>query len=168
MSQRKKSTVPVPKSEWGPGDWQNEPDRVDFVHAGLACLLLRHFNHGYWCGYVGIPPEHPLYGKLWTETPEIRDLDVHMGVNYSAACEGEICHTPAPGMPHQVWWLGADFGHAFDRAPGSDANFRELLRCRAGDDSIIEQRHEWETYRNVAYVRHEIEKLARQLAALMK
>jgi hypothetical protein len=29
----------VHKSGWGEGPWQSEPDRVDFVFAGLACQL---------------------------------------------------------------------------------------------------------------------------------
>ncbi len=30
----------VDKTGWGDGPWNDEPDRVDFHHAGFACLLL--------------------------------------------------------------------------------------------------------------------------------
>src|SRR4051794_8253554 len=100
-----KSELPVlDKSTWGDGPWQDEPDRVDFVHAGLACFVRRHPLYGHLCGYVGIPREHPLYGKPYEEC----SLDAHGGVNYADACDEKagICHVPQPGMPADVWWLG--------------------------------------------------------------
>ena len=41
---------------WGQGPWDDEPDRVDFEHAGFPCLLLRNPRLGQWCGYVAVPP----------------------------------------------------------------------------------------------------------------
>jgi hypothetical protein len=150
----------IDKSTWGKGAWQREPDRVDFVHAGFACLLLRHPRHGHWCGYVGVPREHPLYGQNWTENDQIRALGVHMGVNYSAHCNGEICHVPAAGMPDDVWWLGCDFGQPFDFSPG-------LLAGRTDESANrMRARKVWDVYRTLPYVRHEIESLAGQLAAM--
>lgn len=153
----------IDKSTWGPGPWQDEPERVDFTHAGMSCLALRHSENGHWCGYVGVPREHPLYGKVWTETPEISDLDAHMGVNYSAACDGAICHVPAPGMPDDVWWLGCDFGHSFDLSPAIAARERawDLHQLRKSRELPEFMR---EVYRPLPYVRHVIERLAEQLA----
>ena len=37
------------KTRWADGPWMNEPDRVDFVHAGFACFALRNYM-GVWCG----------------------------------------------------------------------------------------------------------------------
>lgn len=151
----------VDKSKWGPGVWQAEPDRVDFIHAGFACLALRHPGHGYWCGYVGVPPAHPFYGKVWSEAP-VSVAELGAAVNYSALCSGLICHEPAPGMSHDVWWFGFDFGHAFDLAPGSDAAIRELIgheRFRS------EARCLHEVYRALPYVRRVIVRVADALAA---
>src|SRR6476660_6887412 len=92
----------VDKTGWGDGPWMAEPDRVDFVHSGLACLALRHPHHGNWCGYVGVPCEHPAYGRAYEDV----DVDIARTLNYAAPCEGLICHVPAPGMPDDVWWLG--------------------------------------------------------------
>ena len=147
----------IDKSAWGPGPWQDEPDRVDFVHAGFACLANRRGDElGHWCGYVGVPKEHPAYGKQGEDV----DVEVHGGVNYAHKCAGEICHVPAPGMPDDVWWLGFDCAHAGDLAPG----LRAVLR-RVGipdrEQSIFR-----DEYRTLAYVRREIESLAEQLAAL--
>src|ERR1019366_1909225 len=59
-----------------PGPWHDEPHRKDFKHAGLACLLSRSPGSGGWCGYVGVPPDHPLHGKHYHDD-ECNLLDVH-------------------------------------------------------------------------------------------
>jgi hypothetical protein len=56
-------TPAIDKSTWGAGPWQDEPDRVDFIAHGFACLALRHPDHGHYCGYAGVPREHPFYGR---------------------------------------------------------------------------------------------------------
>src|SRR5947207_1159298 len=55
------------KSEWGPGEWQDEPDRLEWRHtSGLPCLIVR--NHmGSLCGYVGVPPAHPFYMRHYDQ-----------------------------------------------------------------------------------------------------
>jgi hypothetical protein len=147
----------IDKSAWGAGPWQDEPDRVDFVHAGFACLANRRGDQlGHWCGYVGVPREHPAYGKSYNDV----DVEVHGGLNYAHECAGEICHVPAPGMPDDVWWLGFDCAHAGDLAPGLRATLRRL------DIPDIESPFIRDEYRDVAYVRREIEQLAEQLAAM--
>lgn len=52
-----------PKPMWGPGPWHREPDRFEWRHrSGLPLLIVRSPVTGSLCGYVGVPPEHPLYG----------------------------------------------------------------------------------------------------------
>lgn len=149
----------VDKSSWGDGPWQSEPDRVDFVFAGLACLALRGSPHlGHWCGYVGVPREHPLYGVPYDQTP---GLEVHGGLTYSDRCSGDICHVPAPGMPDDVWWFGFDCGHAGDLSPGMEKFRRDVIEPALGRYDMRE------VYRELPYVRAEIEHLAAQLAAMM-
>jgi hypothetical protein len=164
----------VDKSTWGAGEWQNEPDRVDFGHAGFACLALRHPEHGHFCGYVAVPREHPRYGR---PHDELGDLEFHHGINYAAPCDegGLVCHVPAPGMPSDVWWIGGDFGHWQDVCPGRDARLREVIgqgRAAGLADVVapfarlLEDDFPRSTYRNLAYVRREIESLAEQLRAM--
>jgi hypothetical protein len=43
------------------GPWDTEPDTLDFEAEGLPCAMRRN-HHRVWCGYVGIGPEHPLFG----------------------------------------------------------------------------------------------------------
>lgn len=70
-----------------------------------------------------------------------------------------ICHVPAPGEPDDVWWFGFDCAHCWDVAPGVLALYARINMARP-----LVQRDE--TYRDVAYVRAEVEKLAAQLAGV--
>lgn len=110
------------KAEWGEGPWQSEADRVEFKAHGLPCLLKRN-QFGVWCMYVGVPAGHAWHGKLYQDI----DVGCHGGLTYSAQCDGDpvdgICHVPDPGEPEHAWWLGADFGHAFDVCPAIDAKY---------------------------------------------
>lgn len=154
----------VDRSIWGAGPWQDEPDRVEFEHAGLPCLALRN-HHGIWCGYAAVPPGHPLHGKPYDEI----DVDVHGGLTYANVCAGHICHVPKPGEPDNVWWFGFDCGHGGDFSPGMHASL-QLHGFREGnyDHATAVAAATWlvEVYRDLPYVRAEIERLAGQLAEL--
>lgn len=54
----------IPKSQWGEGPWQSEPDRKEWVDqaTGLHCIINRAPVTGALCGYVGIPTSHPAWG----------------------------------------------------------------------------------------------------------
>lgn len=133
------------KSKWRRGPWDNEPDRVDFIHAGFSCFMLRN-DMGHWCGYVGVPSSHPAYMKSYDDV----DVRVHGGLTYADKCNDVICHVPEPGMPDDVWWLGFDTAHSGDLSP-------MMTRFRFKDYGDI--------YRDVNYTRKETEQLAEQLAA---
>lgn len=142
------------KSQWARGEWDNEPDRVDFVHAGFSCFILR--NHlGSWCGYVGVPSSHPYYEKDYDDC----DVDVHGGLTYAAKCGSVVCHIPEKDMPDDVWWLGFDTGHYMDLSPSIEG-----LRSKYPHDlgGYISD----EIYRNVEYVTNETKQLAEQLEKL--
>ena len=52
----------IDRSDWLPGPWDDEPDRVEWRDeaTGLPCLLRRGSPFiGVWCGYVALPPDHP-------------------------------------------------------------------------------------------------------------
>lgn len=52
----------VDKSGWPAGEWQDEPDKVQWQDAatGLPCLIVRN-GSGALCGYVGVAVGHPCY-----------------------------------------------------------------------------------------------------------
>lgn len=143
------------RSKWGAGEWDGEPDKVQWKDeaTSLACLAKRNPSSGAWCGYVGVSDTHPWHKKDYSA--EGVDVDVHGGLTYADECqEGPpdqtICHVPAPGEPDSLWWFGFDCMHAWDVAPGYTSSFS------FGDAY----------YRTLDYVRRECTGLARQLAAL--
>lgn len=59
----------VDRSNWLPGEWDNEPDKIQFIDeaTGLPCLIVRQPNSGHLCGYVGVSKSHPFYGKDYSD-----------------------------------------------------------------------------------------------------
>ena len=55
------------KEKWIDGPWKQEPDRIEWKHNGMNCLAQRAPVTGSWCGYVGLPKSHPLYGFFYGE-----------------------------------------------------------------------------------------------------
>lgn len=144
------------RKDWGEGPWGNEPDRVEFKHAGFQCLLSRNPLMGNWCGYVGVPKGHKAYGIAFDKAES--DLTVHGGITYTNPCGGNICHVTEE--EDDLYWLGFDCAHSFDIVPRMAKTLESL-----GDlpDDPWMGRME---YRSVDYVRREAEKLAEQLASL--
>lgn len=154
-------------------EWLDEPDREEFEHAGLKCLILRHHELLNLNGYVGVPKNHPWYGIhydqclrgcegkpspinpslicypcIWESDHECPEklIDVHGGLTFSGMGDGKL-------RPAGYWWFGFDCAHAWDLVP----QMPELLD---------REQREYETYRNFAYVRAEIKSLAEQLARI--
>lgn len=77
---------------------------------------LMYTEIGEYNGYVAVPPEHPLYGRLDGDS-EVEALEVHGGVTYA----GEIKHLPYPSelldhkeIPRDWWVFGFDTCHYGD------------------------------------------------------
>lgn len=58
-----KEYTTVDKSTWERGEWDNEPDKKQWLdeETGLPCLIVRGCITGALCGYVGVPKGHPAY-----------------------------------------------------------------------------------------------------------
>lgn len=148
----------IDKSGWDRGEWDDEPDKMQWQDeaTGLACLIHRGPS-GSLCGYVGVPPGHPLYGADYNNV----DVSVHGGLTFADKCQGEaengrgICHVPGPGEPDSVWWFGFDCAHALDYSPAYSVRYR---------GNPIVARRAYETYRTLAYVREQVTHLAAQIA----
>jgi hypothetical protein len=135
--------------------WESEPDSLDFEADGLPCAMRRGL-HGIWCGYVGIDPEHPLFGlptnhplKLppaWfanrrgLEGTGPMDVLMHVlhGKPLDEACEISLAfqvhggvnyaHDHAPDHePDGRWWFGFDCGHAGDYLPDKSATMMQKI-----------------------------------------
>lgn len=102
------------------GPWMYEPDRHGFIYEGFDCLIQRSEMTFAWCGYVGVPSSHPLYGIDFMSGEDfknpLQDLDAHGGVTYSRHCGGIICHLTEE--KDDLFWIGFDCAHAGDLSPG--------------------------------------------------
>jgi len=123
-------------------EWMDEPNKDEFEHGGLKCLILRHDELGYLCGYVAVPKGHPCYGRHYNCMPydDIFPVGVHGGLTFAREGDGDR-------WPEGYWWLGFDCGHAYDLVP--------YIPVKLGG-----------TYKNFRYVRRETEALAGQVATL--
>jgi hypothetical protein len=161
------ASTQVDRTGWRDGPWSTEADRYEFrTKAGLPGLIVRN-GLGALCGYAAVPPGHPAHGHDFMSKYELDsngnedyekrlpnpldEVSVHGGITYAEARAGDICHVPGPGEPDDVWWVGFDCSHSGDESPGTR---------RMGGICI------GEIYRDVAYVRRQVESLARQLAAM--
>lgn len=84
----------------------------------------------HWTGYVGIPKEHPYYGKADEWGSPLLDLEVHGGVTWAA--------DRIPGVESEPdrWWIGFDCGHAGDWSPWTPDGHRWTQ-----DEVLAEARH---------------------------
>lgn len=76
----------------------------EFYYKGYKCVVI--FNKmGFRCGYVGVQPEHPWWGKNYDEYgPE--EIQCHWGLTYSG--HGENFSND------NLWYFGFDCGHYGD------------------------------------------------------
>lgn len=153
-------TFPRGREQWYPGEgpWDSEPDKRQWEDeaTGMACLIVRN-GMGALCGYVGVPSDHPWYGKDDVEQADGSWVDVHGGLTFSGPCQagGKVCHIVEPGGDDDVWWQGFDCAHSMDLTPSSLKHNWYGLGDMGG------------TYRDIAYVTAQVEGLARQAAVML-
>ena len=159
----------------GPGSWEREPDKLAWCDAatGKDCILLRQHG-GEWGGYVGVSPDHPLWGFSVDAVPSVAGIHVHGPLDYAESCEVEerpqisVCHlfdghTPrnqrierdrssvADDTDPDIWWFGFTADQPGDLIP----NHTRPLEAEEG-----------RTYRDINYMYGEVTKLAAELHAL--
>lgn len=125
----------------------------EWEHAGLKCAVVMAREAGHRCGYVRVPPSHPLHGKDY-ETPNV---EVHGGLTFA---EQEPCaHDDGQG-----WWFGFDCAHCMDLTTDPGADFSTLSKDAQRRADIDRQFPTEGIYRSQSYVERETESLAEQLA----
>lgn len=129
------------RTGWPSGAWDGEPDKLLWKHKGFDCMVVRN-GLGALCGYVGVQEGHPWFGQDYDNVK----ADAHGGLTYSDFCQGHICH---PG-PEKTYWLGFDCAHSGDQVPG----VMKYDGFSRRDDQ----------YRDLAYVKQEVNRLAEQAA----
>lgn len=151
------TTDTLPKSEWGPGPWQDEPDEARWVDkaTGLRCAIIRNVGTGAFGGYVEI--DHP---SLCLPMLDLPAFDVHGGVTYSGLRFQKRGETG--------WWIGFDCWHLNDITPAMDARLRILGQEPSAFDRFVEAL-DWSggafrrAYWQIDMVRAECASLARQV-----
>lgn len=162
----------------------------EFEHAGYKCVVI-FGNVGHRCGYVGIPKNHPLYGKDYGDHLEIKKTDIgerkvsgifpllgacldedeRIRIEAYFSCHGGI--TYAGGGDHSdypiesdLWWFGFDCAHYGD----ADDLDRAIDLFPSKKDMYLLKKRVTSRYpideaviRTEEYVTDECKKLAEQL-----
>lgn len=170
-------------AEWGPGPWDDEPDQLLWKdqRTGLQCQAMRNPHMGFFCGYVGVPPGHTLFG--WDYDDDIRidpkllqnnTIDGVSIISLFFYSKKEYDNNTAPvdlvlqvhgGVTYSaeedgLWWFGFDCGHAFDLSPW----LRMFWRRKHAFG--LEHTEPLETYRDINFVKQQCADLAFQLKQL--
>lgn len=173
----------------GPGPWALEADKIAWVDdmSGYGCIIRRSPTKGHLCGYVSVPPGHPLFGRR-IGTMEDFLIGVHGGLDYAAACQARqaeevsICHPSdnrtrrivpegfqqnvhvnevaagqIGGRHDDAWWLGFSCDQVTDITPTT----REPSRPEGLLDGVNRP-----TYKDEAFVYAQCVRLAAQLKAI--
>jgi len=181
------------KEQWGPGPWQDEPDRLDWrdERTGLHCAIRRNDLFGNLCGYVGVPVGHPFHGWSYDDKIHSRPEDYEgtlddigvVAAFMNALGEDREHGTidlgmalkvhqgiswsgrgPTNDMPSGLWWFGFDCGHAWDYMPGLSKRLEALPKNAL--DELNKYRMKEQVYRTIDYVKTECASLAFQLRQL--
>jgi hypothetical protein len=144
----------------------------EWKHAGLSCAVVMAREAQHRCGYVRVPPTHPMHGKSYDEA----DVAVHGGLTFAQI---EPCQEHEDG---QGWWFGFDCAHWDDAMYDPHPNLAQLSpdarefidiserirkKVRAQMNSVFGSTfdpHANEHYWTQAEVERECERLADQLA----
>jgi hypothetical protein len=138
------------------GEWNLEPDKVIFkdLQTGYYCLVARN-KLGVLCGYVGIPKGHPSWRKDYDDL----NYDCHGGLTYCGLQKASDLnpvsnyigyHKFNDDEDNEIWMVGFDCGHLGDFSP-----------CMPEGLDFGEE----QVYRNMAYVKDQVEQLALQIWA---
>ncbi|HEX7933258.1 MAG TPA: hypothetical protein VF573_09305 [Paraburkholderia sp.] len=164
--------------------WEDEPDDFYMTASGLTvCGHRSHFGCN-WCGYVGVPKSHPLYGHRFKDVVPhpagfmerplavdevgiiglLHGLATHQtwGEGYAPirlifTAHGGLSWSDYISDDPEHWYFGFDCGHAGDLQPGMIAHAFDrdwMLRTNV--------------YRTMKYVQGECLHLAEQLAGYGK
>jgi len=139
------------------GPWKNEPNRMEWMFKGFPCLIRRP-TMGHLCGYVAIPLGHPYYQKNIDEIP----LDVHGGITWASHSDQDLCFSNMCEGIDSFWWIGFDCGHAGDLIPGIYNSRKENISNMKNPSKEFELSF-LGTYRDIEYVKSQVESLAEQL-----
>ena len=100
----------------------------DVFEDGLRFIVMR--GPASWCGYVGIPEDHPLAGHAYDDI----GVRAHGGLTFSSKGGG--------AWPKGFWWYGWDYAHSGDHCVYDGADVRRGEQDWSLDEVIKDS---WET-----------------------
>ena len=164
------------------GPWSGEADKIAWTDpaSGYACIIRRSPLYQHLCGYVAVPPGHPLFGREYGTMLGIM-IGVHGGIDYSHVCERDapedrsICHVAVDLRSRQevrrtvaddrdghddddAWWFGFSCDQRDDLVPLDTRHPRSDKTPAFGVDDPA--------YKTEAVVYGECVRLAAQLKAI--
>jgi len=173
----------APFSDGSGRPWLTEPDRLSGIdEATEYATQITRGPGGHLCGYVGIPHDHPWFGKGYSDQVSVprevieRPIDVDKvgAINlFCAAASADAiaagtldivlaidvhggltyASAKAPGSVIEgLWWFGFDCAHAGDLTPSYAERYGGAMQ--------------YGVYRDIGFVQAEVASLARQLAAV--
>jgi hypothetical protein len=126
------------KREWKDGPWHDETDGGIWSDKATGyAVMIRRNGLGAFCGYVGVPNSHPFYGRhvTYNLSDPLMNCDVHGGITFNGPMKCKEME--------DLWVFGFDCNHTGDSAPKDTYAFG--------------------TYRDIEYVKSEVQGLARFL-----
>lgn len=132
---------------FGPGPWIDELDRLAFNCEDGFGRLIRRISMGTLAGYVLLPDEHAWSGRHYDLIP----VEVHGGVTFAEPTRNLI------GEYDPRFAVGFDCAHAWDLLPLLAKTSPDLYAREVADTDPFKT-----VYRDIAYVRTELELLALQ------
>jgi hypothetical protein len=150
----------------GEGEWLDEPDSITFEHEGIKCLVYRAIKTepycltdpyfgGHLCGYIYLPPDHPLYNKECYD-----QFDCHHGITFQQVNE-------------EGFMIGFDCAHSGDLIPSMEhmrntvPELMEIKKLYPAPEGFEKHFLFNPTYRNVDFCIKECKSLAEQAAKMM-
>jgi hypothetical protein len=108
------------------------PDLPCSYRSGKYQCYIKKSIIGGLCGYVGVDPSHPCYGK-WYDDVIFNDIDVHGGLTFS----GNMYEFG------DLWFIGFDTNHVEDFSDPKDITYVrreiELLINQIEDLDVLEE-----------------------------
>lgn len=144
-----------------------------FTYKGYQCVVVMQ-SLGHRCGYVGIPIEHPLYGKDYFDYIDININHGNVPIDNYFSCHGGITYAnggvyseyPIKG---NLWWFGFDCAHwgdirDFQAAKEIFRDNKDVLTRLSRSELLEKSFSSGGQVRSLKYVTDECIRLADQLS----
>jgi len=125
----------TPKSEWGEGAWQNEPDYEFFEYQDHK-IMIRRGPVGSFNGYAEVKEGHPWFATDYNDI----DIDVHQGLTFGGILEDGL------------FYIGFDTAHYQDYCPIMEFHAKQFKENYGIYSSSFIVK---ENYKDIDFVRRE-------------